>query len=77
MGDLWLAGMAEGAAMSKRTVQYCMPYANQVLAAAAFPAVTNARATGDYFHADHQGSRSRGGRPPSFLSSLEIMLSHE
>eukprot|EP01051_Picozoa_sp_SAG22_P012094 SAG22_NODE_1228_length_5083_cov_2.820425_2_plen_779_part_00 len=54
MGDLWLEGMATGAASSNRTVQYCMPYANQVLSAAAYPAVTNARATGDYFHAENQ-----------------------
>lgn len=54
MGDLWLKGMAVGAASSNRTVQYCMPYANQILSAAAYPAVTNARATGDYFHASNQ-----------------------
>eukprot|EP01047_Picozoa_sp_COSAG01_P033027 COSAG01_NODE_2413_length_7745_cov_2.532304_1_plen_688_part_10 len=54
MGDLWLKGMADGAASSNRTVQYCMPYANQVLSAAAYPAVTNARATGDYFHGANQ-----------------------
>ena len=58
MADLWLAGMAEGAAASKRTVQYCMPYPNQILSAAAYPAVTNARATGDYFHGDNQGHDS-------------------
>ena len=49
MGDLWLKGMAAGAQASGRTVQYCMPYPNQVLSAAAYSAVTNARATGDYF----------------------------
>ncbi len=54
MGDLWLKGMADGAAGSGRTVQYCMPYPNQVLSAAWLPAVTNARATGDYFHAGDQ-----------------------
>ena len=54
MGDLWLKGMADGAEKSGRTVQYCMPYPNQVLSASAYGAVTNARATGDYFHADHQ-----------------------
>lgn len=54
MGDLWLEGMATGAARSNRTVQYCMPYPNDVLAASAHPAVTNARATGDYFHATDQ-----------------------
>ena len=58
MADLWLEGMAEGAAASKRTVQYCMPYPNQILSAAAYPAVTNARATGDYFHGDNQGHDS-------------------
>ena len=54
MGDLWLKGMADGAEKSGRTVQYCMPYPNQVLSASAYSAVTNARATGDYFHANHQ-----------------------
>ena len=46
--------MAEGAGGSNRTVQYCMPYANQVLSAAPLAAVSNARATGDYFHSEHQ-----------------------
>jgi hypothetical protein len=54
LADLWLHGMAYGAQSSGRTVQYCMPYPHDVLAAAAFPAVTNARATGDYFHAPNQ-----------------------
>ena len=54
MGDLWLTGMAAGAKKSGRTVQYCMPYAYDLLHAAAEPAVTNARATGDYFHAADQ-----------------------
>jgi len=48
MGDLWLKGMAEGAARSGRTVQYCMPSPSEVLSASALPAVTNARATNDY-----------------------------
>ena len=90
MGDLWLTGMAAGAAKSGRSVQYCMPYPYvrqwigsnlrsysplgqskplrirnvllvccaryDVLHAAAEPAVTNARATGDYFHATDQWS---------------------
>jgi hypothetical protein len=47
MADMWLKGMAEGAASSNRTVQYCMPYAHDIMSAAAYPAVTNARATGD------------------------------
>jgi len=54
LADMWLHGMALGVARSNRTQQYCMPYPNDILAASAFPAVTNARATGDYFHADHQ-----------------------
>ena len=35
-------------------MQYCMPYPNDLLAASRHKAVTNARATGDYFHATHQ-----------------------
>jgi hypothetical protein len=54
MGDLWLYGMAEGAAKSGRTVQYCMPTPYEVLSAASLPSVTNARATGDYFHSNNQ-----------------------
>lgn len=54
MGNMWLKGMADGAAGSGRTVQYCMPYVYDVLSAAAYPAVTNARATGDYFHSIEQ-----------------------
>jgi len=54
LADLWLQGMADGAAGSGRTVQYCMPYPYDVLAAASHSAVTNARATGDYFHAKDQ-----------------------
>ena len=54
MGDLWLQGMATGAQSSNRSVQFCMPYANQVLSAASLPAVTNARATEDYLHVVHQ-----------------------
>lgn len=54
MGDLWLKGMAEGAGASGRAVQYCMPYPNDIMSGSAHPAVTNARATGDYFHAKDQ-----------------------
>lgn len=54
MGDLWLYGMASGAAKSNRTVQYCMPYPYDLLSASSYPSVTNARATGDYFHASNQ-----------------------
>jgi hypothetical protein len=54
LADAWLYGMAAGAASSNRTVQYCMPYPNDLLSASAYPAVTNARATGDYFHSADQ-----------------------
>ena len=54
LADEWLAGMNSGAAGSGRSIQYCMPYPNDVLAASAHAAVTNARATGDYFHCPHQ-----------------------
>jgi len=52
--DEWLAGMAGGAAKSNLSIQYCMPYANDILSGSQHAAVTNARATGDYFHAEHQ-----------------------
>ena len=54
LANLWHRGMGEGASAAGLSIQYCMPYANQVLSAAAYPAVTNARATGDYFHAKDQ-----------------------
>ena len=54
LADAWLAGMNAGAAGSGRSIQYCMPYPNDLLAASAHAAVTNARATGDYFHASNQ-----------------------
>lgn len=53
LADDWLNGMAAGVASSGRTQQYCMPYATDILAAATLPAVTNARATDDYFHDAH------------------------
>jgi hypothetical protein len=59
MGDLWLEGMATGAGSSDRTVQYCMPLPSEVMSAAAYPAVTNARATGDYFHGTGDGNRGQ------------------
>ena len=65
MGDLWLAGMAEGAASTKRTVQYCMPYTNMILSAAALPAVTNARASEDYACGSNKCKQGRR----AFLSS--------
>jgi len=54
LADLWLRGMALGAASSGRSVQYCMPYPYDVLSAAAYPAVTNARASDDYIRRDAQ-----------------------
>ena len=51
LADTWLRGMADGAAASGRSVQYCMPYVHDILAASAHKAVTNARATIDY-HCD-------------------------
>ena len=56
LGDLWLKGMATGAALSNRSVQYCMAYPYDLLSASAYSAVTNARASGDYFHAHDQWS---------------------
>ena len=50
MGDLWLEGMAYGVDSANITQQYCMPYAHDILSASAHKAVTNARATNDYFH---------------------------
>ena len=70
LADDWLRGMANGAAKSGRTVQYCMPYAHDVLSAAAYPAVTNTRATGDYFHADHQWAI---GGTSLFYDALNIL----
>ena len=65
LADLWLAGMASGAGASGRSVQYCMPYPYDVLAAASHAEVTNARATGDYFHAtDQVWSQTRQPSPP-------------
>jgi hypothetical protein len=31
LGDMWLQGMASGASQHGLTVQYCMPYPNQIL----------------------------------------------
>merc|ERR1712072_960167 len=70
MGDLWLYGMAEGAARSKRTVQYRMPTPYEVLSASNLPAVTNARATGDYFHSNNQWAV---GQTSLFYRALNIL----
>merc|ERR1712151_96280 len=70
MGDLWLYGMAHGAAKSNRTVQYCMPTPYEVLSASRLPTVTNARATGDYFHARDQWAV---GQTALFYWALNIL----
>lgn len=75
MGDLWLAGMAAGANSSNITVQYCMPYPNDLLSGAAHPAVTNARATGDYLHSDYliHGNQWAVGSTALFYWALGIL----
>ena len=54
LADMWLAGMNHGAQQANLSIQYCMPYPNDMLSAASHSQVTNARATGDYFHGAHQ-----------------------
>jgi len=54
LADLWLEGMAVGAAAAGVTIQYCMPYPHDVLKAAWLPTVTNIRATPDYFYTNTQ-----------------------
>ena len=51
--------MASGASAAGLAVQYCMPYAHDILAGAAHAAVTNARATDDYFHGSLPMSKAR------------------
>lgn len=70
MGDLWLYGMAEGAARSGRTVQYCMPTPYEVLSASAYPSVTNARATNDYHPSRQQWAV---GQTALFYWALNIL----
>jgi len=70
MGDLWLYGMAHGAASSNITVQYCMPTPYEVLSASRLPTVTNARATGDYFHSTDQWAV---GQTALFYWALNIL----
>ena len=54
LADMWLAGMNHGAQQANLSIQYCMPYPNDMLSTASHSQVTNARATGDYFHGAHQ-----------------------
>jgi len=44
----WLDGLAAGAARHDLFVQLCMPMPRHVLSSVAYPAVTQARATGDF-----------------------------
>merc|ERR1712113_793308 len=62
--------MAAGAASSHRSVQYCMPYPYDLLSAASLPAVTNARATDDYFHGRDQWAV---GQTALFYWALNIL----
>lgn len=73
LADDWLAGMAAGVQASARTQQYCMPYAPDILSAAAFPAVTNARASDDYFHGAVGRENWKIGATSLLYSSLGIL----
>jgi hypothetical protein len=44
----WLHAMGDAAAALGVTIQYCMPLINHMLESTTIPAVTNARASGDY-----------------------------
>ena len=44
--------MGEGASAAGLSIQYCMPYPNDILSSVMNKAVTNIRATDDYFHGD-------------------------
>ena len=46
-GRAWLDGMARAAEAQRVETQFCMATANQLVQSAAWPAVTNARASGD------------------------------
>lgn len=70
LGDLWLYGMAAGAQKSNRTVQFCMPLPSEVLAASGLPAVTSARASGDYQHGKVQWAI---GQTAMFYRALNIL----
>ena len=61
LADVWLEGMAAGAAAGGLAVQYCMPYAHDILSGASHAAVTNARASDDYFHAAGHRNWAIGG----------------
>lgn len=46
--ERWYAGMARAALERNISIQYCLPSATDMLASLAFPAVVQARASGDY-----------------------------
>eukprot|EP00632_Arachnochrysis_sp_CCMP2950_P005798 CAMPEP_0185701764 /NCGR_PEP_ID=MMETSP1164-20130828/10199_1 /TAXON_ID=1104430 /ORGANISM="Chrysoreinhardia sp, Strain CCMP2950" /LENGTH=757 /DNA_ID=CAMNT_0028368873 /DNA_START=22 /DNA_END=2295 /DNA_ORIENTATION=- len=74
LADDYLRAMARGVALSNRTQQYCMPYAYDILAAAALPAVTNARASNDYAHDKSQTVANwRIGLTALFYSALGVL----
>ena len=63
-GHMWLAGMSNAAGDNGVEVQYCMALAHQILESAEFPAVTNARVSGD------GGLNVGAGMLPSLLASI-------
>jgi hypothetical protein len=46
--DRWYKGMADAALERNITIQYCLPSATDMLASLSYPAVVQARASGDY-----------------------------
>ena len=46
--ERWYSGMAKAALERNISIQYCLPSATDMLAALSFPAVVQARASGDY-----------------------------
>ena len=50
----WLLQMGSAAAKNDLTIQYCMSHCRHIMQSVEIPAVTNARATGDYFHMPDQ-----------------------
>ncbi|KAJ8609762.1 hypothetical protein CTAYLR_010732 [Chrysophaeum taylorii] len=74
LADDWLRGMAAGLLFGANlTQQYCMPYAYDVIAAAGFPRVTNARASNDYFHDKHGRQNWQIGATSLFYTALGIL----
>ena len=65
--DRWYAGMARAAYERNVTIQYCLPSATDMLVSLSFPAVVQARASGDYArkpseaHTPHDNLVTLGG----------------